>query len=169
MGNRGQTIVTTTRGQLSNGYVFQSALTTYLGWKLDESLGYLERTAKKEINIIRPGDLSVDASRPSRFIRALGSNDCSTRDMAILYTLDQTYGNTSVTKMIREVLQKKAFSYASMENWKEAAVAATGSQMAGTMLQEWFARKSYPVMKATIRSQQIGIQVQNSFVVTILQ
>lgn len=135
----------------------QSALTTYLGWKLDETLGYHDRDMKKEIAAIR--DLSNEDGRSARFIRDLTANDCSPRDLVIFYTLDKTYGSDAVTGMLKEALQKKAFSYVSLDDWKDAVVAATGNEMAGAMLQEWFSRKNYPMMKATIHSQQIDIQV----------
>ncbi|CAD6187990.1 unnamed protein product [Caenorhabditis auriculariae] len=158
-------VVTTVGG---DDNCFEKALTTYLEWKVNEKLQLVKKSRKQEILNIRPLDLKAETKSP-RILRtpSIPGGKCEVRYVEVFYALDSIFGDATVIGTLREILNKHAFSVATIADWEAAAVAASGRPEAGTLLAEWFSRKTRPVLRATVTGQAIEFEQLTSSLWTV--
>ncbi|KAK6052288.1 hypothetical protein COOONC_10208 [Cooperia oncophora] len=138
---------------------FAESLTTYLEWKLNEELHIVNKTRASEIESIRPQDLSTEGKDETRMLRSLEMiHSCPERLISIFYTVEETFGQDTVKNILRHMFRNYAYSAVTVADWQRAAVEVTGNENAGKMLEEWFSRKTRPVIKMTVTTRAIQFE-----------
>ncbi|KHJ84475.1 hypothetical protein OESDEN_15810 [Oesophagostomum dentatum] len=83
---------------------------------------------------------------------------CPERFVSIFYTIDETFGQDTIIKMLKIMFRKFAYSATSISDWQQAVVDATGNPYSGQLLFEWFSRKTRPILHLHVSAQSLQFE-----------
>ncbi|CAJ0579152.1 unnamed protein product, partial [Mesorhabditis spiculigera] len=140
-----------------NEICLQESLVEYLESKLHEDHKItlvVNRTRAESLSDIEKAKV-LEYMRPARIQRG---DHCGARGKTLFYSLDETFGPSTVISMIKEIFSKYSFSVAGIQEYADALEARTRSKTAGQLLRRWFNSTTPPTVLLKVDSNKISVQ-----------